>query len=86
MAHMKANPKLSYEQSFTHQYLHPDNRDLKSRVDAESILHAQAREPAPIPALYVTRAWEVNLVRRKRRDARLRLLSAREITPQGAPF
>jgi hypothetical protein len=47
MAHMKANPKLSYEQSFTHQYLHPDNRDLKSRVDAESILHAQARSPAP---------------------------------------
>jgi hypothetical protein len=47
MARMKADPKLSYERAFTNEYTHPDNRDLKSRVDAESILHAQARSPAP---------------------------------------
>jgi hypothetical protein len=50
MARMKANPKLSYERAFTNEYTHPDNRDLKSRVDAESILHAQAMAPAkPFP-------------------------------------
>jgi hypothetical protein len=47
MARMKAEPKLSYERAFTREYLHPDNRSLKSRVDAESVLHAQRRAPAP---------------------------------------
>jgi hypothetical protein len=44
---MKADPKLSYAQSFTREYLSPANRGLKARVDAESILRAQTREPAP---------------------------------------
>jgi hypothetical protein len=39
---MKAEPKISYQQAFTREYLHPDNRPLKSRVDAESILHRSA--------------------------------------------
>ena len=47
MAHMKANPALSYQQAFTRVYLHPDKRSLKSRVDAESVLHAQRLAPAP---------------------------------------
>jgi hypothetical protein len=47
VAHMKANPALSYQQAFTREYLHPNNRSLKDRVDSESILHAQARAPAP---------------------------------------
>jgi hypothetical protein len=46
-ARMKAEPRLSYQQAFTREYLHPDNRSLKSRVDAESILHAQRLAPAP---------------------------------------
>jgi hypothetical protein len=51
MARMKADPKLSYERAFTNEYTHPDNRSLKSRVDAESILHAQRLAPAkPFPA------------------------------------
>jgi hypothetical protein len=44
---MKSDPKLSYQQAFTREYLHPDNRSLKDRVDAEGILRAQARKPAP---------------------------------------
>jgi hypothetical protein len=47
MTRMKNEPKLSYQQAFTREYLHPDNRSLKSRVDAESILHAQRLAPAP---------------------------------------
>jgi hypothetical protein len=48
---MKREPKLSYEQAFTREYLAPENRSLKDRVTAEGILHAQAREPAkPFPA------------------------------------
>jgi hypothetical protein len=51
VAHMKGNPALSYQQAFTREYTHPDNRSLKERVDAEGILRAQAREPAkPFPA------------------------------------
>jgi hypothetical protein len=46
-AHMKANPTLSREQSFTRIYTNPDHRPLKARVDAESILHAQRLAPAP---------------------------------------
>jgi hypothetical protein len=46
-AHQKANPTLSREQSFTRIYTSPDHRNLKTRVDAESILRAQARSPAP---------------------------------------
>jgi hypothetical protein len=46
-AHMKANPTLSREQSFTRIYTHPDHRSLKARVDAESVLHAQRLSPAP---------------------------------------
>jgi hypothetical protein len=44
---MKSDPKLSYQQAFTHEYLLPANRSLKDRVDSEGILRAQAREPAP---------------------------------------
>jgi hypothetical protein len=44
---MKNNPKLSYQQSFTQEYLDPKNRSLKERYDSEGILRAQAREPAP---------------------------------------
>jgi hypothetical protein len=51
MARMKAEPQLSYERAFTREYLHPDNRPLKARVDAESVLHAQRLAPArPFPA------------------------------------
>jgi hypothetical protein len=44
---MKNNPKLSYQQSFTQEYLDPKNRSLKDRYDSEGILRAQGREPAP---------------------------------------
>jgi hypothetical protein len=47
MARMKADPKLSYERAFTNEYTRPDNRSLKSRVDAESVLHAERLAPAP---------------------------------------
>jgi hypothetical protein len=51
MTRMESDPKLSYQQSFTREYLLPANRSLKERVDAEGILRAQAREPAkPFPA------------------------------------
>jgi hypothetical protein len=51
VAHMKGNPALSYQQAFTREYTHPDNRSLKDRVDVESILRAQRPEPAkPFPA------------------------------------
>jgi hypothetical protein len=36
---MKKNPALSYEQSFTHEYLAPQNRNLKQRVDAEGVMN-----------------------------------------------
>jgi hypothetical protein len=50
VARMKREPKLSYEQAFTREYLHPDNRSLKERVTAEGILHAQRLAPAkPFP-------------------------------------
>jgi hypothetical protein len=48
---MKNNPRLSYQQAFTTEYLAPENHSLKDRVDGEGILRAQAREPArPFPA------------------------------------
>ena len=51
MTRMKSDPKLSYQQAFTREYLLPANRSLKDRVDSEGILRAQAREPAkPFPA------------------------------------
>jgi hypothetical protein len=51
MTRMKDNPKLSYEQSFTREYMLPANRSLKYRVDSESILRMQRLEPArPFPA------------------------------------
>ena len=40
---MKNDPKLSYQQAFTHEYLLPANRSLKDRIDSEGILRAQAR-------------------------------------------
>jgi hypothetical protein len=46
-ARMKNEPNLSYAQAFTREYLHQDNRPLKARVDAESIIHAQRLAPAP---------------------------------------
>ena len=51
MTRMKSDPKLSYQQAFTREYLLPANRSLKDRVDSEGILRVQAREPAkPFPA------------------------------------
>jgi hypothetical protein len=47
VARMKREPKLSYEQAFTREYTHPDNRSLKERVTAEGILHAQRLALAP---------------------------------------
>jgi hypothetical protein len=48
---MKSDPKLSYQQAFTREYLLPANRSLKDSVDSESILRAQRLEPAkPFPA------------------------------------
>jgi hypothetical protein len=48
---MKSDPKLSYQQSFTREYLDQANRSWKDRVDSESILRAQRLEPAkPFPA------------------------------------
>jgi hypothetical protein len=44
---MKSDPSLSYEGAFTTEYLHPNNRRLKERVDQESVLHAQRLAPAP---------------------------------------
>jgi hypothetical protein len=44
---MKSDPSLSYERAFTAEYLHPNNRRLKDRVDQESVLHAQRLSPAP---------------------------------------
>jgi hypothetical protein len=49
---MKSDAKLSYQQAFTHEYLLPENRSLKDRVDSESILRAQAREPAKAFPVY----------------------------------
>jgi hypothetical protein len=51
MTRMKNEPKLSYQQAFTREYLHENNRSLKSRVDAESVIHAQRLAPTkPFPA------------------------------------
>jgi hypothetical protein len=48
---MKSNPKLSYQQAFTTEYLLPKNRSLKDRVDSQSILRMQGLESAkPFPA------------------------------------
>ena len=51
VARMNREPRLSYEQAFTREYLHPDNRSLKDRVTAEGILRMQSMAPAkPFPA------------------------------------
>jgi hypothetical protein len=51
MTRMKNDPKLSYQQSFTREYLLPENRSLKDRVDSEGILRMRRLEPAkPFPA------------------------------------
>jgi hypothetical protein len=42
---MKKNPRLSDEQSFTHEYLAPENRGLKNRVDAEGVMHTRSLAP-----------------------------------------
>jgi hypothetical protein len=42
---MKKNPALSYEQSFTREYLDPANRSLKSRVDAEGVMNMRSLAP-----------------------------------------
>jgi hypothetical protein len=48
---MKNNPRLSYQQAFTHEYLAPENRGLKERVTSEGILRMQANAPTrPFPA------------------------------------
>jgi hypothetical protein len=44
---MKNNPRLSYEQAFTHEYLAPENRSLKERVTAEGVLHMRRLAPVP---------------------------------------
>jgi hypothetical protein len=55
MTRMKSDPKLSYEQSFTREYLLPANRSLKERVDQESVLRMQRMEPAPPFPAYAPR-------------------------------
>jgi hypothetical protein len=51
VARMKNNPRLSYQQAFTHEYLAPVNRGLKDRVTAEGVLNMQHLAPAkPFPA------------------------------------
>jgi hypothetical protein len=52
VTHMKANPALSYERAFTHVYLAPANRSLKSRYDQESDAHMRRLSPQvrPFPA------------------------------------
>jgi hypothetical protein len=45
---MRAEPKLSHAQAFVREYLHPANRSLKQRYDAESDAHM--RRLAPVPA------------------------------------
>jgi hypothetical protein len=48
---MKSDPKLSYQQTFTTEYLAPKNRSLKQRYDSESTLRMREMEPAkPFPA------------------------------------
>jgi hypothetical protein len=47
VARMKREPKLSYQQAWTREYLHEDNRALKDRVTAEGVLHMQHLAPAP---------------------------------------
>jgi hypothetical protein len=42
---MKKNPALSYEQSFTHEYLAPENRGLKQRVDSEGVMNMRSLAP-----------------------------------------
>jgi hypothetical protein len=50
VARMKREPALSYQQAWTREYLHQNNRTLKDRVTAEGILHAQRLAPAkPFP-------------------------------------
>jgi hypothetical protein len=47
----KDNPKLSYEQLFTREYLDPKNRSLKERYGSESVAHMRRLAPAkPFPA------------------------------------
>jgi hypothetical protein len=43
MTRMKNEPRLSYQQAFTREYLHEDNRPLKARVDAESFTRSGVR-------------------------------------------
>jgi hypothetical protein len=50
MVRMKAEPKLSYQQSFTREYLHPANASLKQRYDSESEVHMRRMAPTkPFP-------------------------------------
>jgi hypothetical protein len=47
---MKREPNLSYEQAFTREYLHPNNRSLKDRVTAEGVMHMRSVAPVkPFP-------------------------------------
>jgi hypothetical protein len=52
MTRIKDNPKLSYAQAFTEEYLLPKNRSLKERIDQEGIEAAQrlGGMPPPFPA------------------------------------
>jgi hypothetical protein len=42
---MKREPNLSYEQAFTREYLHPNNRSLKDRVTAEGVMRMRSFAP-----------------------------------------
>jgi hypothetical protein len=42
MTRMKGDPKLSYQQAFTREYLLSANRSLKDRVDSEGILRCSS--------------------------------------------
>jgi hypothetical protein len=57
VARMKNNPRLSYQQSFTREYLSPANRGLKTRVDVESIEGAAVSECARLKFRRWWRCW-----------------------------
>jgi hypothetical protein len=47
---MKANPGLSYERSFTHEFIDPANRSLKERLTSEGLQRMRAMTPTkPLP-------------------------------------
>jgi hypothetical protein len=74
---MKNNPRLSYEQAFTTEYLAPENRSLKERVTSRGdIAHAAPCAGTAVSGLYGAGA-SLNLVRRAKGRACFNAFSAR---------